>query len=182
MHVVATVILVAWIVFWAYWLIAATSAKPGRIRWGRFAGDRVAILLILLLIIRAKVLKGQTITGDAWLQGVGLAVFASGLALAVWARLYLGRNWGTPMSEKVDAELVTTGPYHRVRHPIYSGIIVAMVGTAVAVSWYWLIAAGLIALYFVYSAFMEERYMTKLFPDRYPEYRRSTKMLIPFVF
>ena len=181
-HVVATIILVGWVVFWVYWLAAAISAKPGRARWGRFAGARVALLLIVLLLVRAKVFKGQTITDDPWLEGVGLAVFASGLALAVWARVYLGRNWGTPMSEKVDAELVTTGPYHRVRHPIYSGIILAMVGTAVAVSWYWLIAAGLITVYFVYSAFMEERYMTGLFPDAYPAYRRSTKMLIPFVF
>ena len=182
MHVVASIILVAWVVFWVYWMASALAAKPGRARWGRFAGARVAILLILLLLIRANVFKGQTTTTDPWLEGVGLVVFASGLVLAVWARVYLGRNWGTPMSEKVGAELVTTGPYRRVRHPIYSGIVLAMVGTAVAVGWYWLIAAGLLAVYFVYSAFMEERYLTGLFPDAYPAYRRSTKMLIPFIF
>ena len=52
---------------------------------------------------------------------------------------------------------MTTGPYRRVRHPIYSGLILAMVGTAVAISWYWLIAVAVLAAYFVYSAIMEER-------------------------
>jgi protein-S-isoprenylcysteine O-methyltransferase Ste14 len=86
------------------------------------------------------------------------------------------------MSEKVDPELVTTGPYSRVRHPIYSGIILAMIGTAIAVSWYWLLAVVLLGAYFVYSAVMEERYIAGLFPDTYPAYKRSTKMLVPFVF
>jgi protein-S-isoprenylcysteine O-methyltransferase Ste14 len=86
------------------------------------------------------------------------------------------------MSEKVDPELVTTGPYSRVRHPIYSGIILAMIGTAIAVSWYWLLAVVLLGAYFVYSAVMEERYMAGLFPDTYSAYKRSTKMLVPFVF
>jgi len=87
-----------------------------------------------------------------------------------------------PMTEKVDPELVTTGPYSRVRHPIYSGIILAMIGTAIAVSWYWLLAVILLGGYFVYSAVNEERYMAGLFPDTYPAYKRSTKMLLPFVF
>ena len=75
-----------------------------------------------------------------------------------------------------------SGPYRRVRHPIYSGIILAMVGTAVAISWYWPVAVGVSGAYFIYSATAEERYMTKLFPDAYPAFKRSTKMLIPFVF
>ena len=182
MHVVALVILVAWVAFWIYWIFASVGVKKGRIRWGREAGVRVVIVLIVLLLVRIGAFKGQTITSDPWLKGIGLAIFASGLALAVWARVFLGRNWGTPMSLKVDPDLVTTGPYRRVRHPIYSGIILAMVGTAVAVSWYWLIAVALLGTYFVYSAVIEERYMIRLFPDAYPDYKRSTKMLIPSVF
>ncbi len=182
MHVVATIVLVAWAVFWIYWLAASVDVKRGRTRWVRFAGVRVAVVLIVLLLVRVKAFEGQTITRDPWLQGIGLAILVSGLAVAVWARLYLGRNWGTPMSEKIDPELVTTGPYRRVRHPIYSGIIGAMVGTAVAVSWYWLTAVALLGPYFVYSAVMEERYMAGLFPDAYPDYKRSSKMLVPFLF
>jgi protein-S-isoprenylcysteine O-methyltransferase Ste14 len=87
-----------------------------------------------------------------------------------------------PMSQKVDPELVTTGPYSRVRHPIYSGIILAMIGTTIAVSLYWLVAVAVLGAYFLYSAIVEERLMARLFPGSYPEYRRSTKMLIPFIF
>jgi protein-S-isoprenylcysteine O-methyltransferase Ste14 len=183
MHAVALVILIGWVLFWIYWLAASSGVRAGRARWGRFAAVRVGVVLIVLLLVRAKVFKGhQAVTNDPWLEGIGCAVFVLGLALAVWARLYLGRNWGTPMSEKVDPELVTTGPYRRVRHPIYSGIILAMAGTAVAVSWYWLVAVGVLGAYFVYSATMEERYMSALFPVAYPAFKRSTKMLIPFVF
>jgi protein-S-isoprenylcysteine O-methyltransferase Ste14 len=105
-----------------------------------------------------------------------------GLSFAIWARLHIGRNWGTPMSQKQDPELVTSGPYHWVRHPIYSGILVAGLGTAIALTWSWLIVVALTGIYFIYSATVEERYLTKEFPDSYPGYRRSTKMLIPFIF
>ena len=182
MPVAATIVLVAWVAFWLYWLAAAARAKPGRERWGRFAGVRIVLVLLLLLLARANAFRGEKATSNPWLEGIGLVVFFSGLALAVWARVYLGRNWGTPMSEKDDPELVTSGPYRRVRHPIYSGVILAMVGTAIAVSWYWVIAVAVLAAYFVYSAVMEERYMTERFPDTYPGYKRATKMLVPFLF
>jgi protein-S-isoprenylcysteine O-methyltransferase Ste14 len=182
MPVIVLVILVTWIAFWIYWLAAAVGVRSGRTRWGRFVGFRVAAVLIVLLLVRTRVLKHHTVTHDPWREGIGLAVFLAGLAVAIWARRYLGRNWGMPMSEKADPELVTTGPYREVRHPIYSGLILAMVGTAVAVTWYWLIAVALVGGYFIYSATREERYMTTLFPDAYPGYKQSTKMLIPLVF
>jgi protein-S-isoprenylcysteine O-methyltransferase Ste14 len=182
MDAVDLVIGIGWAVFWIYWIAVSLGVKAGRSRWTRFAGFRVAAVLIILLLLRLRVLKGHTVTHDPWLRGIGLAIFLLGLALAVWARVYLGRNWGMPMSEKVDPELVTTGPYRTTRHPIYSGIILAMAGTAVAVSVYWLIAVVLLGAYFVYSAVMEERYMAGLFPDAYPRYKQSTKMLVPFIF
>ena len=181
MEAVALVILVAWGAFWIYWLAASVGVKAGRTRWGAFAGFRVALVLIVLLLVRLRIFKGNTTTNNPWLEGIGLAVFLSGLALAVWARIYLGRNWGMPMSEKTDAELVTSGPYRTVRHPIYAGLIIAMAGTAIAVSWFWLIAVVVLGAYFIYSATREERYMTGLFPDAYPAYKRTSKMLIPFV-
>ncbi len=182
MHVVAIVIFAAWIAFWIYWLTAAIGVKAGQSRWGRCAGARVTIVLIVLLLLRLRVFKGNAVTSNPWLQGAGLAIFLLGLALAVWARIYLGRNWGSPMSRKADPELVTSGPYQAIRHPIYSGIILAMAGTTVAVSLYWLIAVALLGAYFIYSAVMEERYLAGLFPGTYLDYKRSTKMLIPFVF
>ena len=104
-----------------------------------------------------------------------------GLALAVWARVYLGRNWGMPMSQRADPELVTTGPYRRIRHPIYSGVILGMAGTVIAVSPYWLNAVAILGAYFLVSAVIEERTMAKLFPTAYPPYKRATKMLIPYI-
>ena len=85
------------------------------------------------------------------------------------------------MSEKVDPTLVTTGPHRYIRHPIYSGLILAMVGTALAVKIYWLIVALLAGSYFVYSATVEERNMTRLFPATYPACKQSTHMLVPFI-
>jgi protein-S-isoprenylcysteine O-methyltransferase Ste14 len=181
MHVVADIILVGWILFWIYWLAVSFAVKSGRSTWGRFAGCRVALVLIVLLLFRARVFKGQPLTDNRWLEGVGLAIFVSGLALAVWARLYLGRNWGTPMSVKDEPELVTSGPYARIRHPIYAGLILATVGTALAVSLYWLVTIALVGGYFIYSATVEERNLTSAFPDTYPAYQAATKMLIPFV-
>jgi len=181
MHVVDVVILAGWVAFWIYWLAASIGVKAGQARWTKFAGIRVGVILVILLLLRVRALKGHAATNDPWLQGLGLAVFLLGLALAVWARVYLGRNWGMPMSQKVDPELVTTGPYSSVRHPIYSGIILAMIGTTIAVSVYWLVAVALLGAYFLYSAIVEERSMARLFPDSYPEYKRSTKMLIPFI-
>jgi protein-S-isoprenylcysteine O-methyltransferase Ste14 len=183
MHrVIDSVIGIIWVAFWIYWIAASAGAKTGQTRWTQFAGIRVGIILIVLLLLRVGVLKGHASnTADPWLEGIGLALFLPGLALAVWARVYIGRNWGMPMSRKDDPELVTTGPYRAIRHPIYSGIILAMVGTTLAVSWYWLIAVALLGGYFIYSAVTEERYMTGIFPEAYPAYKRSSKMLIPFI-
>jgi len=182
MKAIDIIIGVGWIVFWAYWLVMAAPAKAGRSRWTQFAGVRVAIILVILVLIRLRVFKVHgAATANPWLLGIGLAIFVLGLALAVWARMYLGRNWGMPMSQKADPELVTTGPYGRIRHPIYSGIILGMVGSAIAVSPYWLIAVAIVGAYFLVSAVVEERTMAKLFPAAYPPYKRATKILIPYV-
>jgi protein-S-isoprenylcysteine O-methyltransferase Ste14 len=85
------------------------------------------------------------------------------------------------MTQKKEPELVTSGPYHRVRHPIYSGILLAMLGTSLATNIYWLIAFGVVGLYFIYSARVEERLLSTSFPTTYPSYRAKTKMLVPFV-
>jgi protein-S-isoprenylcysteine O-methyltransferase Ste14 len=181
MHVIDVIILAGWIAFWVFWFAAAIGVKAGRQRWGRFAGIRVLAILVFLLVFHSRFFRGHGSTSNPWLEGVGTAIFVLGLALAVWARLYLGRNWGMPMSRKADPELVTTGPYRTIRHPIYSGIILAAIGTTIAVSLYWLAAVVFMGAYFSYSAVMEERYMAEQFPGTYPQYKRSTKMLIPHV-
>lgn len=172
---------VAWAAFWLYWLLAAFSMKKGRVPWSRGLGIRVGVVVVVILLARAGAFRHHGLNTEPWRAGLGVALLALGLGFAVWARVHIGRNWGTPMTQKDEPELVTSGPYHRVRHPIYSGILVAGVGTAVALSWTWLIAVALAAVYFIYSATVEEHYMAERFPDAYPAYKRSTKMLVPFV-
>jgi protein-S-isoprenylcysteine O-methyltransferase Ste14 len=140
------------------------------------------IVAAAVLLVRLGAFHGHGLNTDPWRAGVGLVFFVLGLGFAIWARIHIGRNWGTPMTQKDEPELVTSGPYRFVRHPIYAGVLIAGVGTAVALSWLWLTAVVLACVYFLYSATVEERYMTERFPDNYPEYKRSTKMLVPFIF
>lgn len=181
MGVVDVSIGVGWLVFLLYWLSAAVGVKVGRSNWRRGIGVRIVLAVVVVSLSRIHVFRRET-THDRWLAGIGAAIFVLGLALAIWARLHLGRNWGTPMTEKESPELVTTGPYRWLRNPIYSGLILAMIGTALAVNVYWLVVVAVPSGYFVYSAVMEQRFLSARFPDTYPAYRRSTKMLVPFVF
>jgi protein-S-isoprenylcysteine O-methyltransferase Ste14 len=182
MHAVELVFIAGWAAFWLYWLVAALSMKRGRVPWSRELGIRLVIVVILIILIRSGAFRGQLLNTDPWRGGLGIAPFVLGLGFAIWARVHIGRNWGTPMTQKDEPELVTSGPYHLVRHPIYSGMLVAGVGTAVALSWLWLIPVALFGVYFFYSATVEERYMSEQFPDTYSAYKRSTKMLLPFIF
>jgi protein-S-isoprenylcysteine O-methyltransferase Ste14 len=178
---VELVFAVGWASFWLYWLLAAFSMKRGRASWSHELRIRVVIVAVALLLVRLGAFRGHSVDTEPWRAGIGLALFALGLGLAIWARVHLGRNWGTPMTRKDEPELVTSGPYRLVRHPIYSGILAAGIGTAVALSWLWLAPVALAGIYFVYSATVEERYLAEQFPDAYPRYKRSTRMLVPFV-
>jgi protein-S-isoprenylcysteine O-methyltransferase Ste14 len=115
-------------------------------------------------------------------DGIGIACTAVGIAFAFWARFYLGRNWGMPMSVQENAELVTTGPYAYVRNPIYSGMLLAMLGTAIVIGLAWLSLFLVSAFYFVYSVTQEEKLLIAQFPSTFPAYRARTKMLVPFLF
>jgi len=180
MHAVDVVIAVGWIAFGAYWLVAATGVKAGRAHW-RYSGTRVVLALVVLGVLRLRLLRDHP-THARWLAVVGLVLFLLGVGIAIWARVHLGRNWGTPMSQKDEPELVTTGPYRWVRNPIYSGVILAGIGTALAVNVYLLVVVALVGSYFVYSAFMEEHFLEQRLPAQYPPYKHATKRLIPFVF
>src|ERR1043166_7783633 len=142
MRTVELVFGIGWAVFWAYWLLAAFSMKRGRVPWSREIRIRVVIVVAVVILVRVGAFRGDGINTDQWRAGLGLVLFALGLAFAVWARVHIGRNWGTPMTQKDEPELVTSGPYHFVRHPIYSGILIAGVGTGVGLSWRGLIPVG----------------------------------------
>lgn len=188
MHFLVTIIFIGWLIFWLYWFISAFGSKKNtKSRAKQFIGVRLVLIIIILLIIhpfthRNHSFKNHYLASNNEVLVIGFVMFVLGLLLAVWARIYLGRNWGMPMTQKQDPELVTSGPYHYIRNPIYTGILLAIVGSAIASSIYWLIMLAIAGPYFIYSAVVEERLMMKQFPDTYPAYKATTKMLIPFIF
>lgn len=183
MSTLRTSIFVVWGAFWIYWLVSASTAKESSTRGGRrLRGVSLLIIVVASVVIRRLPSGGGLTIHSPVLHAVGTAVFVAGLAFAVWARIHLGRNWGMPMTERAEPELVTSGPYRCIRHPIYTGILLGLLGTALAVNLYYLIAVAVLTGYFVFSATVEERNMTSAFPQLYPEYKAHTKMLIPFLF
>jgi protein-S-isoprenylcysteine O-methyltransferase Ste14 len=179
MHALKIVIGGAWIVFWIYWLASASTSKESVAGGWR---SRLTGVSAIGVFVIAGVLRGGSLAVHSLVLGViGTLLFACGIALAVWARVNLGNNWGMPTSQRVDPELVTSGPYRFVRHPIYSGLLTAMLGTALVNNLLGLIVVALLVAYFYYCGTVEERNLTATFPQAYPEYRSRTKMLIPFL-
>ena len=179
MRALQTAIAVAWIVFWVFWLAAAVGAKSGRGGRRQIPLRGLAALAVVLLL---RVFRDGSLAIDSLVLGVvGVVVFALGIALALWARVHLGRNWGMPTTQKAEPELVTSGPYRFVRHPIYSGILTGVLGTALATNLIGLVIFAVLGVYFYYSASVEEKNLTATFPTAYPAYRTDTTMLIPFV-
>jgi protein-S-isoprenylcysteine O-methyltransferase Ste14 len=113
---------------------------------------------------------------------LGAGIVACGLAFAIWARVVLGRNWSGTVTLKHNHELIRRGPYRWVRHPIYTGLLLAFLGSALArAQW-----RGLLALAIVFIALWrklrhEERWMSEKFGDEYARYRAEVAALIPFV-
>jgi protein-S-isoprenylcysteine O-methyltransferase Ste14 len=178
-HALQTAIAVAWILFWIYWLASAFGAKESRGGRRRLPATGVTILAVVVLV---RVFRGGGLAVNSpVLEVIGTVVVVSGLALAIWARIHLGRNWGMPMTEKAEPELITSGPYRIVRHPIYTGLLLGVLGTALATNLIGLIIVALLGAYFYYSASVEEKNLTATFPTAYPAYRAGTKMLIPFL-
>ena len=184
------IIVALWLGLTLYWAVSAISAKRnvGPRNWWKGRGVRLLIILFFLLVARLPALRhtlsiNQEFTASHPLMGLGgVALCALGLGLAVYARVYLGRNWGMPMSQKENPELVTTGPYAAIRHPIYTGLLLAMVGSAIGASVFWVLPLVVFGAYFIYSARREEKLMIEQFPQEYPAYMRRSKMLVPFLF
>ena len=174
--------LILWVGFLAYWILMGVRTRGSFSRKG--AGVRLVIFLVYALLVRLAVVHqpaaGLQPTGVVRsVLGLGLTIL--GLAFAIWARVYLSSNWGMPMTERVGGSLTTTGPYRLVRHPIYTGMILGLVGTAVAVGWFLLLPTAILCTYFVFSALYEERYLVKIFGQEYETYKATTKMLVPYL-
>jgi protein-S-isoprenylcysteine O-methyltransferase Ste14 len=179
MHALKLVVGCAWLVFWIYWLASASTSKES-ISGGwrtRLTGVTAVGVFVIAVVLR----NGSLAVHDVILAVIGTVVFAAGIALAVWARLHLGRNWGMPMSQRAEPELITSGPYRFVRHPIYTGLLIATLGTALVDNLFGLIVVAVLTGYFYYCGTVEERNLAATFPQAYPEYKARTKMLIPFL-
>ena len=106
----------------------------------------------------------------------------AGIFLAIWARLVLGSNWSASVTLKQGHELMCSGPYGLVRHPIYTGILTALVGTVLAVGeMHSLAGFACVVVGFWLKLRKEEEFMTQQFGEQYADYRRHVKALIPFV-
>jgi len=177
-----------WIAFFVYWQIRAINTKTTqRLEPAASRMLRVFIFLIAIVLLATTRIPLPWLYRPLWPIGLwpfwlGAAVLVCGLLLAVWARGYLGRNWSRSVTIKQDHELITTGPYAVVRHPIYTGILTGLLGTAIALSQ----VRGLIVLALFFAAFwiklrMEERWMRSQFGATYAAYAQRTAALVPYL-
>ena len=179
---------VVWIVFLVYWQIKAADAKATQ----RLepAGSRIfRVLIFLIAIVLHSIpriplpwLYLQLWPSGYWSFWMGAALTVAGLLFAVWAREHLGRNWSRSVTIKRGHELITTGPYAVVRHPIYTGILIGFLGMAIAISQ----VRGFIVFVLIFLVFwvklrMEEEWMRSQFGETYATYARQTAALVPYL-
>jgi protein-S-isoprenylcysteine O-methyltransferase len=115
------------------------------------------------------------------LSVVGTILCAGGMAFLVWGRRTLGGNWSQIVTAKQRHELVTSGPYRFVRNPMYTGGLIACLGSAIVAGGAWVFLLILLGAIFLWRVGAEDRLMTRQFPGEYPAYKQRTKALIPFV-
>ena len=185
---ISGVISAVWVTVGIVWAIGAIVTKTTKRM--EAPGSRVthtalvAAAFILLFSTRSRLgpLMWRFVPESPGSAYAGLALTVAGAALAIWARVFLGGNWSSSVTIKQDHKLVRTGPYAVVRHPIYSGFLLAIAGTAIAVGE----ARGFLALIIAFLAWrlksrVEEGFMIEQFGAEYEEYERQVKALIPFV-
>jgi protein-S-isoprenylcysteine O-methyltransferase len=114
-------------------------------------------------------------------SSIGVFLCAAGMAFLVWARQHLGRNWSQTVSIKEGQELVTSGPYRYVRHPMYTGGLIACLGSAIVCGGAFVFLLVILGSLFLWRVSAEDKLMAQQFPTEYPDYKKRTKALIPFV-
>lgn len=177
-----------WAAWSILWLVLARNVKVTARRQAALPR-----LLNMALLVSAAVLlavphlpvpglEARLLPGSQWKlwAAVGAALTLLGLLFTVWARAYLGRNWSGVAAVKADHELITGGPYHWVRHPIYSGLALAFVGMAVAGGqWRGVLSIALAVGAIVQRIIVEERFMRQQFGVVYDAYAQRVRALIP---
>ncbi|HET7225223.1 MAG TPA: isoprenylcysteine carboxylmethyltransferase family protein [Candidatus Eisenbacteria bacterium] len=177
--------LVLWVVLSLYWELAARGASMAR--RSESAGSRMVHLVILgagqlVLLMPMPGLRARFLPTSTPLIAAGLAVEVAAVVFSIWARRALGRHWSGEITAKVGHELVRSGPYARVRHPIYTGMFALCIGTAlVSGEVHALVGLALVVIAFVRKIRMEEKNLAELFGPTWEEYRRATRALVPGV-
>jgi protein-S-isoprenylcysteine O-methyltransferase Ste14 len=177
-----------WIAFLLYWQMRAQGTKatqrlePAASRLVRALVFLIAIVLLMMGSIPVRWLYVTILPQGLWTFWVGAAVTVGGLAFAVWARQHIGANWSRSVSIKQDHQLIVSGPYALVRHPIYTGILTGFLGSAIAEGQVRaVIALVLVSAALWYKLRMEERWMRGQFGPSYDEYAQRVAALVPFV-
>jgi protein-S-isoprenylcysteine O-methyltransferase Ste14 len=177
-----------WVVFVFYWLLTARNVKATR--WHESAGSqavhRIPLAAGAILLAGGfpslHFLNDRLLPEDSGVELAGILILASGVAFAIWARRHIGTNWSASVTIKADHVLVRSGPYAIVRHPIYTGMLLGFLGTAVAIGqWRGIAALTLAVVAFLYKSKVEERKMRATFPE-YEDYQRRTAALIPLLY
>jgi len=176
-----------WIAFLIYWMAMSLGNKrvvrrqslAGRMV--QFAVGGLAFVLLWGRIFQTGPLAHRIIPPNVVWIALGLALTCAGIVFAVWARITLGKNWSGIVTVKQDHQLIRTGPYRLVRHPIYSGLLLAILGTAVSLGKVRsFLAVGVILAGWWLKWRAEENFMVQEFGEQYEQYRRETPALIPF--
>lgn len=177
-----------WVAYMAYWWAKARDVKaserrePAPSRLARLAAMAAAVALLWLPRIPLPLLNGRFLPSGIWGFWSGAAVTGGGLLFSVWGRSHLGQNWSQAVTLKEGHELITTGPYALVRHPIYTGLLLGFVGCALARSeWRGLIAVALVAGALWHKVKLEEVWLREQFGESYEAYRRRVAALVPHV-
>jgi len=177
-----------WVAWCAYWLISARDVKAAR-RRESFASRALHIgpmyiAAVLMAVPRLPIgwLNARFVPASVAIHVLGAIPVSTGLGFAAWARVHLGRNWSGEITLKQEHELIRSGPYGLVRHPIYSGMLAAMFGTAIVIGeWRALIALAFFAGAVLRRVSVEERWLGETFPDDYSRYRQEVPALVPFL-
>jgi protein-S-isoprenylcysteine O-methyltransferase Ste14 len=179
----------SWAAWLLFWVVSAANVKRTLRReplWSRCAHFLPMLIAFALLVARPQahtdLLFERFVPRSVLLDGFGCLLVVAGLLFAVWARIHLGANWSGRVTVKENHELIRTGPYALVRHPIYTGLLLAILGTALVVGeWRGLLATLLMVISFWRKLRLEEELMRQTFGEQYQRYREHTAALIPFL-
>jgi protein-S-isoprenylcysteine O-methyltransferase Ste14 len=187
MSVVHYIIVAVWIAFLGFWVISARHVKR-TVRRERSLASGLGMMVIFAVLVAlsripglAPVLRRPWLPESPIVAALAAVLCIGGVALAIMARRALGANWSAQPSLQEGHELVTSGPYRHVRHPIYTGILLAILGSVLTAAAMWLVLFVAAIAVFVYRIKVEEALMRQQFPDRYPAYQERTRALIPLV-